>query len=99
MLPKRPDGNGVEMVLKRLAQGAKTTGESAPVDGHDESHRRAHGGAGLIVGAGDVILDRVIEGTLVGRHLQEAIVNPAVGDRCGQHPCLEISPQQCARVP
>ena len=45
-------GYGVEMVLKRMAQGTKTAGESTAVDGHDKSHRRTLVGAGLVVSAG-----------------------------------------------
>ena len=87
------------MPLESLAQGTEAAGEAAAVDGHDESHSRALLGAGLVVGAGNVILDRFIDHPFFRRHLQKAILDPAIGDRCGQQARLEILPQQFASVP
>ena len=94
-----PGGHRVEMALQRLAEGAETTSEPAAIDGHDESHCCAFCRTRLVVGAGDVLLDRVIECPLVSRHLQHAVFDPAVGNRRGQQARLDIPPQQLARMP
>ena len=75
--PRPSGGHGVEMALQRLAEGTETTGKPAAVDGHDESHRSALRSTRLVVGAGDVVLDRVIERSLVSRS------SPARGPRPG----------------
>ena len=61
----------LEPFLERLAQCQEAARQSPAIDGHDEAegtpllpgHAARHG---LIIGAGDVVLDRVIQGSLIG---------------------------------
>ena len=90
--------NGFEMVPERLAQGAETAGQTAAVYDHDKSNRRALLGAGLVVGARNIVLYRLVDQTFVRRHLQEGILNVTFPDPRRQPADLEIAPQQFPRV-